>query len=163
MTFDEKGLLTPANMASLNTVEFEKMFVSAFPDSATRQAIFASYRVFTEQFSNQVCSTFTHWIDGSFVTNKLNPNDLDIVILIDDSIYNVKQLVIDNSFRLAGAKRSFPGLDVYTVRCYQAESREHYITEHDLAYWHNWFTRTRPNRFGKRFKKGFVQIVYNLE
>ncbi|GAB2589479.1 DUF6932 family protein [Spirosoma areae] len=163
MTFDERGLLTPANMVSLTAVGFEELFVNAFPDSATRRPIFASYRQFTEQFSDQVCSTFTHWIDGSFVTNKLNPNDIDIVVLVDDSLYDTRQSVIDDSFRLAGAKRLFPGLDVYTVRCYRAESRKYYITEYDLAYWYNWFTQTKPNRFGKRFRKGFVQLIYNPE
>ena len=163
MPFDERGLLTPATMVSLTIAEFGELFVTAFPDSSTRRAIFASYQQFIEQFSQQVCNTFTHWIDGSFVTNKLNPNDIDIVVMIDDSVYDVRQSVIDNSFRLDGAQRLFPGLDVYTVRCYRPESRAYYITECDLAYWYHWFTQTRPNRFGKHFRKGFVQIIYNFE
>ncbi|MFD2569499.1 DUF6932 family protein [Spirosoma soli] len=163
MIFDGRGLLAPAKVVSLSIAEFEEHFVQVFPDSGTRQTIFASYRRFIEEFTKQVCAECTHWIDGSFVTDKLNPNDLDVVVLIPDACYDVHQSLIESNFRLGGAKQLFPGLDVYTVRCYEAESSKHYITEYDLAYWYDWFTQTRPNRFGKRYKKGFVEVVYKPE
>lgn len=161
MLFDERGLLSPPEVLTLSVAEFEKLFVNQFPNSATRHSIFASYRRFADDFSREVCSAFTHWIDGSFVTDKLNPNDMDFVVHIKQEVYVTKELLIESTFRLAGAKRVYSDLDVYAVRSYPADDPKRYLTEHDLAYWYDWFTHTRLNRTGKRNRKGFVEIIYS--
>lgn len=30
-----------------------------------------------------------------------------------------------------------------------------------MAYWYNWFSKTKANRAGKKFAKGFVEINFS--
>ena len=162
MLFDEKGLITPANEVAMTLAEFEERFVKAVPSTSTRHTIFSSYLHFVDRFRTEIDSSFTHWLNGSFVTNKTDPNDLDLVTFIDDAIYADKQVLIDGVFRLSGARQHFPGIDAYTVRRYPDSNQVGCSVAYlDTAYWRDLFAQTRPNRFGKRYRKGFVEIVYN--
>ena len=72
--------------------EIEEVFVTPFLHSETRQVIFDNYLNYIDEFQRLVTPPFTHWLDGSFMSKKLNPNDLDFVPFIDYRIYQQKKL-----------------------------------------------------------------------
>jgi len=43
---------------------------------------------------------FVQWINGSFISNKQNPGDMDFVTLMDFSTFNQHQNAIENEFTL---------------------------------------------------------------
>ncbi len=57
-------------------------FVAAFSASHTRKEIIEDFRSFFISLKNQGYVLFEIWVDGSYVSSKVNPNDMDIVIFL---------------------------------------------------------------------------------
>ncbi|MGB3778758.1 MAG: hypothetical protein WA960_10405 [Tunicatimonas sp.] len=57
--------------------------------------------------SEQVSQQFTQWVDGSFVTAREHPNDIDFVTFIDYQLFETKEKLIHENFRLEGAKKKY--------------------------------------------------------
>ncbi len=83
MEFDELGFLSPYKLIETDLETFESVFVSNFKNSDTRKKVFQNYLSYIHDFKNQISNNFYQWIDGSFVTSKLNPNDIDIVTFLN--------------------------------------------------------------------------------
>lgn len=59
----------------------KKLLVEDFPSSKTRKRNFDSFMEFLESLKSGV---FTKaWIDGSFCSEKIDPNDIDCILFID--------------------------------------------------------------------------------
>ncbi len=89
--FNTRGFILPYQRIVSSVEEIEEVFVTPFPDSETRQVIFDHYLNYIDEFQRLVTPQFTHWLDGSFMSQKLNPNDLDFVAFIDYRIYQQKR------------------------------------------------------------------------
>ena len=63
--------------------EIKEKLVDNFPDSNTRQSRFECFMAFYNDLLSNVKSCVRLLIDGSFVTNKKNPRDVDFVIIVD--------------------------------------------------------------------------------
>jgi hypothetical protein len=69
----------------LSDVEIEAQFVTSFPHSSTRKNILDGYK----QYSNDIVvlvGQCEQYLDGSFVTNKNDPGDIDLVMLVDAAV-----------------------------------------------------------------------------
>lgn len=62
--------------------EIEETFVSAFPDGSPRREIFEGWLAFRNLVGKYV-SVRSEFVDGSFVTSKPNPGDLDLSVWVD--------------------------------------------------------------------------------
>jgi len=160
LKFDEKGHLTPYKGIELSLKDFEHFFINQFDKKSTRRNIFKNYKNYVDDFQREITPDFNQWIDGSFVTKKANPNDIDFITLIDHEIYRQKRSVIDAKFRLKNAKEYY-SVDAYTVEIYHEEHRKNGISKIDLVYWDNWFSKTKMNWAKKTFPKGY--IILNFE
>ena len=83
LAFDLRGNLQPYKKVNLSLAEFEDFFVNRLPNNSRRKYIFDRYLDFVRDFSEQVSQQFTQWVDGSFVTVKEHPNDIDFVTFVD--------------------------------------------------------------------------------
>ena len=108
-------------------------------------------------------SDFIQWVDGSFVSNKENPNDIDFVNLIDFDIYKKNEQIIESKFRKYGAKNHYKRIDAYAVKVYPEGHSKETITNFDLVYWQNWFTKTKKNRMKRNFPKGFIELRFGVK
>lgn len=77
--------------------EFEAAFVTSFPHSNTRSSIFVGYAAHRAQLAD-ILDTFEQFIDGSFTTNKNDPNDVDLLVLADGDL--VDALPVNMQMRL---------------------------------------------------------------
>ena len=159
--FDVKGNLKPYGKIDFTFEELKQHFIDDFPESTSRTLIFNDYQSFIEAFQQEVTADFIQWIDGSFVTKKLNPKDVDIVTLIDYQTYEKKKSIIENRFRREGAKEAFYYVDAYAVKMYPLHHERRWVSEYDLVYWRGWFSETKKNRAKKKFEKGFIEISFN--
>ena len=82
LTFDIRGNLMPYEKVRLTLSEFEELFVHSFDKQSTRYEIFENYSKFISDFKKEITPHFIQWVNGSFVSNKKNPNDIDFVTLI---------------------------------------------------------------------------------
>lgn len=162
LNFDIRGNLKPYEKIELDPIEFKTFFVDDFAGrSKTRETLFESYLAYLNAFREEVSTTFVHWIDGSFVSNKRNPGDIDLVTLLDYETYEKKEALIEDKYRGEKAQTKFGKIDAYFVKVYPKDHDRYFITEYDLVYWRSWFTETKKNRARKKFKKGFVEIRFD--
>lgn len=73
-----KPLLAPG-LHDIKVEELDNHFLSSFAGSNTRPKLIAGLKKYVEALK-QVGATFEIWIDGSFATEKPDPNDIDMVI-----------------------------------------------------------------------------------
>lgn len=78
MEFESNGMLS-AGIHDCTMQEFIEFFVDKFPTSQRRKTIANNLL----DFAKDILATGTpveFWVDGSFVTTKINPNDADLVL-----------------------------------------------------------------------------------
>ena len=94
--FDRNGNLPPGRHRATET-QVRRSLVEAFPTSTTRSAIF-DYWSHHRQALADVVALHGQWLAGSFTSAKPDPNDADIVTLIDgpafDGLPRHRQLVV---------------------------------------------------------------------
>jgi len=165
-TFDRLGNLEPYSIiecGSLTIIEHE--FVKNFPDSKTREKIFKGLLEYISDLSAFIGPSWTMWLDGSFTTQKRDPNDIDVV-----SIFNWTQDINDKipifgpKFTRYECKRKYK-VDGYFIAIYPENHAKHKNTEADFEYWKNQFGYARPSyndiANGRKNRKGIVEIYIN--
>lgn len=96
--FQENGYL-PNKCYEVTLDEIREKLVDNFPNSETRQSRFECFMRFYKELLENVKSCIRILIDGSFVENNPNPNDIDLVIVIDSTKYNdYERFYIENEF-----------------------------------------------------------------
>ncbi len=76
--FKDDGNLNPG-IHKYTFAKFEKQFVLDFITSETRLNIYENFRKWFEQLL-KISAPKYMWLNGSFLTKKINPNDLDLVV-----------------------------------------------------------------------------------
>lgn len=112
-----------------------------------------------DDFKFLIGVSFYQWIDGSFVSTKNNPNDIDIVTFLDYRIYEIQSQALRriSGYQLYKEKQ----LDSYIVKLYPIE-HVHYesITKSDTLEWLHLFSKTKLQRNGSKYPKGIIQIDF---
>jgi len=162
LKFDIRGNLKPYEKVNLTIGDFEAFFLLNFKESKTRATVFETFKKYIDDLGNEVSKEFTLWINGSFVTNKINPNDIYIVILIllYYRVYEENENLIERKFRKYGSENIYKEVDAYFVRSYPRDHERFWATDYDLIYWINWFSKTKKNRRKQRFDKGYVELKF---
>ena len=96
------------------------------------------------------------WINGSFISTKINPRDIDLVNLIDYKLVSTYETELKR-FTTSLGKEEY-GVDGYIVKVYPEEHKEYTRMESTLIYWQNWFSTSRRNRSKKAFSKRICRI-----
>lgn len=81
MAFNAKGYLE-AGLHPMEAEDLEKEFVTPFPYSSTRKNVFEGFKKHSKELQ-EVINKYVQMIDGSFVTNKNDPGDIDLICFID--------------------------------------------------------------------------------
>ncbi len=156
-SFNSRGFIMPYKKIESSVVEIEEIFVKPFPYSETRQPIFDNYLSYLNDFQRLITSDFTHWLDGSFTSKKLNPNDLDFVAFIDYRIYEQKE---EQIFKLV-EKYGYLKLDNYVSQIFPIHHPRHAETEHFKQYWTELFASSRRDpETNIQLPQGFLEIIF---
>ena len=83
----EHAPLFPPGLHDIAEHELANHFISAFGASTTRPVLVAGLRSFLAAL-RRVGVEFEVWLDGSFCTEKLDPNDVDLVVFADEHELN---------------------------------------------------------------------------
>lgn len=81
--FDERGCL-PEGIYNPSVEEFMERFVKV---TGRRKELFKKYQKFTK-LCNESKGIETHYLDGSYVTDKKEPGDIDVLIIFNDNVYD---------------------------------------------------------------------------
>ena len=152
LNFNEQGLLVPDSAISTDLETIEKYFVADFPTSKTRQKLFENLVQFNDQLQKEVFPWYEQWVNGSFVTMKENPKDLDVVTLLDYRVFDLKEKVLE---RFYSFNWEAEGIDAYFMRIVPEGESGFAVSEKRKALW--------LKRFGSTIldvPKGFLTLVF---
>ncbi len=158
--FDENGFLKPAAAIPTTIEKMEEWFVEAFPFSEQRGWLFENYLKFVSEFQRTVFPYFVQWIDGSFVTQKQDPGDIDIVTFLDYRVYRAKEKEIE---RFLSFNMEDKGLDTYFAPDYPLEHERHFATLLDKEKWLEVYSNRRQKTNGIIIPKGFLELTFEKE
>jgi hypothetical protein len=148
--FNAQGLLVPAEAISADLGGIKQYFVDNFPNSKTRAILFSNLENYISQLQNEVFPWFEIWVDGSFVTKKENPNDIDVVLLLDFQVYDLKIKQLEKFYSFSLEKE---GIDAYIVPVFPEGHHFFEDFERESGLWHRRFTENRQDG-----RKGFLKI-----
>jgi hypothetical protein len=75
-----------AGFHKFSIAELDELCVTAFPYSGVRSDIMAGFKVIHER-ALTLRIEGEIWIDGSFLTKKIDPQDIDFVFVVDAALY----------------------------------------------------------------------------
>lgn len=142
--------LLPAGLHDLAVSQLNNHFLSKFPNSNTRASLLSGLSRYIELLKN-VGIPLEIWLDGSFTTTKIDPNDIDLVIFASENDVNnlsdeYKNLLLSLINRLDIKKRF--GCDTLFSIAEDKDMR---------SYWRGWYGFDR-----NEFPKGIVRLQVNL-
>lgn len=152
MTFESNGML-PAGIHDYTYSQFEEDFVTCFQTSQTRNKIFISLMNFLKLI-HSIGDPDELWVDGSYVTNKVNPNDADIVMFL-----NAPEMIILGP-QINVLRASFRELDIYFALAISSENQKQlsqddfFIAANLRNYWKGQFGFDRADT-----PKGIVRLI----
>ncbi|MFN0173178.1 MAG: DUF6932 family protein [Saprospiraceae bacterium] len=146
LQFDDFGYLTPYETHVLSLEDFERTFVI----DTEREKLFRLLTDLVLDLKNLGAGTFYIWVDGSFVTKKRVPKDIDLVVFVNYRTYKL----IDEQ-RLNLQERFEPQLDMFIVEDFPEEHSDYSLTVFDKLRWQGFFGFDRAFR-----NKGFVQLNF---
>lgn len=158
LSFDFRGNLKPYKKHQLTVEEIEFNFVVNFEKSKTRKKKFQELLRYNDELKELLQCPFYQWINGSFIGEKTNPRDIDLVTFINYDVYQKLQNEIDYKFSKMNVGNFFDGIDAFIVATYPENHQFYDIFKGDAIYWENMFGKTRFNRAKKRLPKGFVEL-----
>lgn len=128
--------LLAAGFYPMAVPDLRKKCVDGFPLSKTRATIMDGLEKAIQELERaEVAGEL--WIDGSFMTEKIDPEDVDVLLHVDSALYdggsaNVRKAIdVFDSSQLKATHHC----DSYVWREYPAGHPAHNESEWDRAYW----------------------------
>jgi len=91
LTFDSHGCLIPYQAIRASQQLVERVFAT----NQHRHELWVQFVDFRQQLTKQNVPVFVIWINGSFTTQKMHPNDIDIVCFVDAVFLNAHYRQMD--------------------------------------------------------------------
>lgn len=158
LSFELRGHLMPYERIPLTLDELNHFFVEPFDVNSSRHQLFRGFQNYLNDLQQLVQTDFKVWVDGSFVTKKVNPKDIDLVIILDHKVVQKHfETLMFKFINVKSLKKA--GIDVYLVRMFPITHKDHSKYISDSLYWENWFSKSKKNRAQKRYPKGFIEIT----
>lgn len=138
----------------MTTAEARQQCVAAFPLSNTRADIMAGLESVIHRLDS-VLLAGELWLDGSFLTSKINPNDVDILLRVQAHLYDngtpQQRATID---WLRGNLKDSHRCDSYVLMEYPGDHGQFATGEWMRAYWTRQYGFSRTNEM-----KGIAVIL----
>lgn len=148
------GLLHGNGALSAVWAEVEGAFVAQ--QLVRRETLYAELKRYNQALLTLLGCSFRQWLDGSFISAKPQPADLDVVSFVP---FVVAQPHLVELAAFKQPTTAYVGLDCYLVLQYPADDPRYLLSRADEGYWNDLFRTTRPNRFGLTQTKAFVEII----
>jgi hypothetical protein len=146
----EYAPLLGAGLHNLSSDSRRRLCLERFPSSITRKKIFENVEAFTATINSHAIKGVI-WVDGSFLTEKLNPDDADILLLVGSDDYRqFSQQQKDFIAHLSGQSLYHQ----YRLDNYVAVVGQDASGQYQHAYWLRQFGFSRDNRM-----KGILTIT----
>lgn len=153
--FDANGYL-PAGKHLASEAEVEDALVTPFTASNTRRPIFERWQHHRKAIADYV-PIKEQWLNGSFVTDKRDPADLDVVTLYEGSEWDPlpthKKMVLE-TLLLHKYTVAYWKVDSYPIAIRPPGHPHHSQYQNAVAYWDDWWGHDRAQT-----PKGYVVVA----
>jgi hypothetical protein len=131
--------------------EFKDRYVKEFVGSSTRPII---YKGFIELSMDQLRAGIflKQWIDGSYITSKEEPNDIDMVTFFNGIDHRIGRSQVYSSTQMKERYHC----DSYIAAVYPENDPRFSLSKDTIEYWRKWWGHDRNNRL-----KGFIEFDLN--
>lgn len=151
--FNDLGVL-PVGRHRCRPDDLRRVLVTPFFGS-NRQVIYEEWRSHRAALRT-IGSVLFQWIGGTFVTNKTNPGDIDVVTFVDGVAYDRlprwKRDVLEELCNGKGDK-SYSRVDAALAFMYPTGDRRHSMYLEDREYWDGKWGRSRTS-----VVKGYLEV-----
>ena len=153
----DNGLLPPG-LHVVTEQQFRDVFVTPFPAASSRHRLFLRWERHKAAISS-IIPIEKQWIDGSFVTDRANPRDIDVVNFISaddiDKLTVGQQALLENLV-VGHNTRDVWGIDSFLVPVVSDGDPRHPLTRKQESYWQDLFSRVRDD---DSIRKGFLEVA----
>lgn len=149
LNFDTQGYLIPQGNILSTVLELEQ----TFKINPARTSIYSNYQVYIDDLKKIIGKEIKQWVDGSYVTKNILPNDIDLVTFLDYDDYEKHQSQLTDFF-YPYSKKAY-NIDAYIIIVYPPEHKNHFYYRSDRAEWMHNFSKD----FKTNHKKGFLEIT----
>lgn len=150
MTKPEFDPLLPPGFHDIDIQNLDNIFVNNFTNSDRRRHLVNQLRIFLNELL-QVKASFEIWLDGSFLTLKDEPDDIDLLIVYDknqlNSLTDYEKKILNSLFNRPTSKIRY---DLDILICPNND-------ENNRSYWRGWFGFTR-----NEVPKGIARFTYGI-
>lgn len=144
ITFNKRGHLSKTQFISFQ--DFEDYFVK--DNFYKRPLIFEEFKEYLAELPNILQQdTISIWVNGSFVTDEIEPKDIDFLVFVDKTIPDFSKIITDFTKR-------FKYIDVYFIL--RDDKQE--VFEEWLNYWKYSFSHSANGLY----RKGFLKLTYKI-
>lgn len=126
--------------------ELKRVCVVGFPLSKTRRKIFRNLIAVVQRLrASGVIGAV--WIDGSFMTQKIDPEDVDVVLRLEAITYNNGSQAIKDAVNwFAGNLKAAHGCDSYHFFVFPVGHPNHAFGQQMHSYWRGQFGFDRDDK-----------------
>jgi hypothetical protein len=159
----------PSNIHTITGAEFKEAFLDNMPSSLTRPEIYAGMiRLINRLITYNVVKKI--WIDGSFVTDKQNPDDVEICFFLDAVAFSALSDSTQSEIGelLGDAERCYREYlcDVKRIRVYTDNDERNHLEAKLLEPIQYYYARVNPEQATNTEvlpqPKGFIEILSPL-
>jgi len=147
--------LFPAGFVPMTMDELRRVCVKGFPLSRTRRGIMDGLEEIVFDLENAEV-TGSLWVDGSFVTHKIDPEDVDILLCVNAVTYDNGSPALKAAIDRVEQHqiKTSHHCDSYVLREYPAGHALANEADWDRAYWNKQFGFSRDDQY-----KGIVRLA----
>jgi hypothetical protein len=152
--FNTDGYLSPHQTIEIYLATLENIFVF----NTHRERLFVHYLRWLDSFKSRVASNFTQFIDGSFISKKEFPKDIDFVTFFDYKVYEEQEPFMDKYWAFSLENE---GLDSYLVKTFP-EEHKNYASYIELKNeWKNRYTNKIIGQYNEVIEKSFLILNFS--
>jgi hypothetical protein len=149
LEFDFDGHLKPYGAINIPLEHLKVTLGAYFAHTKHREELLIHYLVLLEELLELLDFPAIQYLDGSFVTSKFLPRDLDLVTFIDYRDFEAHE----NEIKTLLERNKKLNLDCYFEKLYPEGHKHFFRFQSDLLYWESLFSKTREKK-----RKGFLKI-----
>jgi hypothetical protein len=157
MQFDEKGHLKPYEIQELTLNEFRFYFVDKLNDITHRTQLFEQFLRFNNDLKEVFKIPYYQWVDGSYITTKEFPNDIDVVTFMPLDIMTKN---LSSIYKFREMSLTFYKVDAKFAPICKWNHRGYLESKEQESYWFELFSTSRKDLFGETFPKGIIKLNY---
>ncbi|MCF6129066.1 hypothetical protein L1S35_05225 [Flavobacterium sp. AS60] len=149
MTKPEFEPIFPPGFHTIDLNQLDELFVTNFEDNSKRQTLVNQLRNFLNELS-KINTNFEIWLDGSFTTLKIEPEDIDILVVYNANKLNLlpndQKVIVNSLLGNRTATKIRYNIDVLICADDDVNNR---------SYWRGWFGYSRSEQ-----PKGIAKFTY---